>query len=66
MQKKAYMGIDTADGMGVGPAEVFLVDVAKVRSVRERAAKLRENAMTYIFGTMIKQVLEDLDLWEEI
>ena len=65
MQKRMYAGLDATDGAGFGPTEVMLVEAGRVHSVRERAAKLRENAMTYIFGTLIKQVLEDLDLWEE-
>lgn len=65
MPKRAYVGADTTDGAGFGPTEVMLVEAGRVRSVRERAAKLRENAMTYVFGTMIKQVLEDLGLWED-
>lgn len=65
MQKRAYAGIIEADRMQCGPTEVMLVEAGKVRSVKERAVKLRENAMTYIFGTMIKQILEDLDLWED-
>lgn len=66
MSKKVYMGIDTADGTGLGPTEVMLVDAGKVRSVRQRAVKLREDVLTYAFGTLIKQVLEDLGLWEEV
>lgn len=65
MQKRMYEGLDATDGAGFGPTEVMLVEAGRVRSVRERAAKLRENAMTYVFGTMIKQVLEDLGLWED-
>lgn len=65
MQKRMYAGLDATDGAGFGPTEVMLVEAGRVRSVRERAAKLRENAMTYVFGTMIKQVLEDLGLWED-
>lgn len=65
MQKRMYAGLDTTDGAGFGPTEVMLVEAGRVRSVRERVVKLRENAMTYVFGTLIKQVLEDLDLWEE-
>lgn len=65
MQKRMYADIDATDGAGFGPTEVMLVEAGKVCSVRERAAKLRENAMTYVFGTMIKQVLEDLGLWED-
>lgn len=65
MQKRMYAGLDATDSAGFGPTEVMLVEAKRVRSVRERAVKLRENAMTYIFGTMIKQILEDLDLWEE-
>ncbi|MFR8171496.1 MAG: hypothetical protein ACLU9Q_11855 [Marvinbryantia sp.] len=65
MQKRMYAGLDATDSAGFGPTEVMLVEAGRVHSVRERAAKLRENAMTYIFGTLIKQVLEDLDLWEE-
>lgn len=65
MPERAYTSFDTTDNAGVGPTEVTLVETGKVRSVRERAVKLRENAMTYVFGTLIKQVLEDLDLWED-
>lgn len=65
MQKRMYAGLDATDGAGFGPTEAMLVEAKRVRSVRERAAKLRENAMTYVFGTMIKQVLEDLGLWED-
>lgn len=65
MRKRMYAGLDATDGAGFGSTEVMLVEARKVRSVRERAVKLRENAMTYVFGTLIKQVLEDLDLWEE-
>lgn len=65
MPKRAYAGIIKADHVQCGPTEVMLVEAGRVHSVRERAVKLRENAMTYVFGTMIKQVLEDLDLWED-
>ena len=65
MQKRMYAGLDATDGAGFGPTEVMLVEAGRVRSVRERAAKLRENVLTYVFGTMIKQILEDLDLWED-
>lgn len=64
MRKRMYAGLDATDSAGFGPTEVMLVEAKRVRSVRERAVKLRENAMTYVFGTLIKQVLEDLDLWE--
>ncbi|SDH03196.1 hypothetical protein NQ534_01940 [Marvinbryantia formatexigens DSM 14469] len=64
MQKKAYMGIDTVDSTGSGLTEAILVDARKVHSARERAVKLRKNAVTYVFGALIKQVLENLDLWE--
>lgn len=65
MSKNAIVGIDLSDDKQDGPAEVMLVDAGKVRSARQRAAKLRENVLTYSFGTLIKQVLEDLELWEE-
>ena len=65
MPKGTYVGIDMSDGKQYGPAEVMLVDAGKVRSARQRAAKLRENILTYFFGTLIKQILEDLELWEE-
>ena len=65
MPKGIYMGSVAAGDTWHGPAEVMLVDAGRVRSVRQRAAKLRENILTYFFGTLIKQVLEDLDLrWE--
>ena len=43
MQKRMYAGLDTTDGAGFGPTEVMLVEAKRVRSVRERAAKLRAN-----------------------
>lgn len=64
MLKRLYAGFDKTDDVGSGPTEVMLVDAGKVRRVRDRAIKLRENVPTYVFGTLIKQVLEDLDLWE--
>lgn len=43
-----------------------LVDAEAVRRIRERAVRLRKGVLTYIFGTIIKQTLEELDLWDEL
>lgn len=45
--------------------EMELVDAERVRKLRKRAIRLRKNILTYFFGTVIKQILEELDLWEE-
>lgn len=44
--------------------EMKLVEVEKVRKLKDRAIRLRKNVLTYFFGTLIKQFLEELDLWE--
>lgn len=43
----------------------FLVDAGKVHKLRARAVKFRESIFTHIYGTLIKEFLEELDLWEE-
>lgn len=41
------------------------VNPEKLRRVKERAVAFRKSVLTYFFGTLIKQVLEELDLWDE-
>lgn len=43
----------------------MLVDAAKVHRLRARAKKFRESVFTHFYGTLIKEFLEELDLWEE-
>ncbi len=41
------------------------VDQKKLRDVKERAIRYRQDVLTYIPGTFIKHILEDLGLWED-
>lgn len=43
----------------------MFVDAAKVHKLRARAVKFRESVFTHIYGTLIKEFLEELDLWDE-
>ena len=45
--------------------EMKLVDAEKVRKLKKRAIRLRKSILTYFIGTLIKQILEELELWEE-
>ena len=42
----------------------ILVETEKVHKLRERAVKFRESVFTHFFGTLIKEFLEELNLWE--
>lgn len=41
------------------------VDANTVDQMRLRAVKMRRSPFTYLIGTLLKQFLEELDLWEE-
>lgn len=41
------------------------VDPEKLRRLKERAIRFREGALMYFFGTLIKQTLEELGLWDD-
>lgn len=45
--------------------EMKLVDAEKVHKLRVRAIRFRKSILTYFIGTLIKQILEELELWED-
>lgn len=40
------------------------VDAERVRKLKARAVKFRESCFTYFYGTLIKEFLEELNLWQ--
>ena len=45
--------------------ECRLVDGKTVQKVKERAVRFRTHVLTYAIGTLIKQTMEELGLWED-
>lgn len=44
--------------------QMIQVDAERVRKLKARAVKFRESCFTYFYGTLIKEFLEELNLWE--
>ena len=44
--------------------QMLQVDAERVRKLKARAIKFRESVFTHVYGTLIKEFLEELGLWE--